>query len=291
MAIRSSNLNALKAIAAAFALSLVGVDARGDYTTFSGIDAGAAPGQAIPNSNNAESAFQVAATKIAPLTSASFAGSTLGSPAGASALAIAPGVTVSPAGTSPGLDWTDQNGVKHTYIYGVTDAAHSPYTATTGYSVTSGGKYLEFVPQLPAQNKSWSASIDFHFQSGISAFGVYLTGYGDVGNPLTVSFNDGKNESIAIQGSSSGGAEYFGFVDPGASVHDITFTETGSTNASEDVFGLDGVSYAIKPQAQTVPAPSSIMLASIALACLAFVRFGRFGSSLILRGRSVVCRV
>lgn len=290
MTIRSTSAQILAAITAVWALSFAGVGARGEYTTFTGIDPGAAPGQAIPNSQNAESRFAVAATKLAPLTSPSFANMSLGSPSGTAAASIVPGVSVSLSGTSPGLVWTDQNGVKHTYIYGITDAAHSPYTAATGYSVTSGGKYLEFVPQLPVKNESWSASIDFHFQSGISAFGVYLTGYGDVGNPLSVSFNDGLNESIAIKGSAKGGAEYFGFVDPGASIHDIIFTETGSSNGSEDVFGLDGVSYAIKPQAQTVPAPSSIVLAAIAFASLAVARLGRFGSSSAFSRRSVAGR-
>ncbi len=210
-----------------------------DVTVFSGIDAGAGPGDPRPNSDAAHAAF-VAASPLAGRRIIDFEGLPLGilesGPIGFR-------VDMSSTGQDPGC--LGGQGVRVSA------------SATLGYNTTSGGsKDLGFCAGFGLES-----SMGFTFHSSINSFGAYFTGIGTVAASVTLDFNDGSSQSIPLLGAASGGAAFYGFIDPGKR---ITFVEINEINVgnSRDIFGIDDMEFTVTPP---VAVPTTGPLGSLAL--------------------------
>jgi hypothetical protein len=225
---------------------------RADVTTYTASDPGVGPGapSTRPNSTAEAALFGSAAGPLGSLNTITFAGLANNLPgADNNPLTVAAGVTLSVLGT----DHNPPTGI----FYGVSTSTPSP--VLNGYSTSPGvAQFFDFVPQAPASGIG-TASMTFQFGSGTSAFGLYITGFGNVpGNTLTATFNDGTPRSYSILGSLSGGVQFWGFTVPGASITSVTFTEVGATPTSRDAFGIDTITYTI-PNVP-VPEPAAALL-------------------------------
>src|SRR5262245_42363201 len=155
---------------------------RADVTTYSASDPGVGPGapSTRPNSTAEAALFGTAAGSLGTLNTITFAGLANNLPgADNNPLTVAPGVTLSVLGT----DHNPPTGI----FYGVSTSTPSP--VLNGYSTSPGvAQFFDFVPQAPASGIG-TASMTFQFGSGTSAFGLYITGFGNVpGNTLTATF-------------------------------------------------------------------------------------------------------
>lgn len=224
---------------------------RGAMTSFDqGSDPGVGPGGLFPNSSAAAASFAAASAQLGPMTTITFEGVPLGTPAQGTTLPIASAMSAS----FINVDHT----VVPNYPYGITNV--SPIPVFNGFNTTSGGsQFLEFVPSVGGG----TASLDLHFQTPIQAFGVYLTGVGNISDDLHLLYNDGTAHDVTITGSTAGGIQFFGFTDPGASIQDITFEARNVAAGTRDVFGLDDLKFV--PSAPPVPEPSAGLLLGIGL--------------------------
>jgi hypothetical protein len=230
-------------------VTLGAVPLRADPVTYFGIDPGVGPGppSSRPQSTATAGSFDAAAGALGTVHTITFEGLANNLPGGdGTPLTVATGVTLTTSGTDhkpfPGFNYGTSNG--------------SPTPVNDGYSITSGAKeFFEFVPQAPTSGVG-TASMDFKFLTPINAFGLYLTGLGNIaGNSLYALFNDGTPQKLSIAGSSSGGVEFWGFTDHSAPIKDVTFQLIGATPDSRDVFGIDGVRFV-----SAVPEPSAAVL-------------------------------
>jgi hypothetical protein len=123
-----------------------------------------------------------------------------------------------------------------------------------GFNTTTGGSHFIFVQ--PATNKT--ATVTITFAQPVKAFGIDLTGFGNIGPgkfigvsidgvPYTQLFGSGTGPNKNL----NGGSEYFG-IDNIGKFTTITFTELGTKNGA-DKFGLDDLSYVF-----AVPEPSTV---------------------------------
>src|SRR5262249_10297853 len=130
-----------------------------------------------------------------------------------SPLILAPGVTL----TTLGTDHPPLAGLR--YNYGTSNGPGQLNPINNGFNITQGrSNFFEFVPIAPASGVG-TASVSFQFQTPISAFGLFLTGLGNIpGNSLSALFNDGTSRRLSIVGSSGGGVQFWGFTDPGARI-------------------------------------------------------------------------
>ncbi len=130
-----------------------------------------------------------------------------------------------------------------------------------GGFATDGIHYLEEV--------STGSPNTFHFhsfQEPITAFGLFITDFGDFGNqsvPLEMTINDSTTLFIANPGDPDGSIRYFGVIATGGEI----ITDVKLTNA--DALALDEVSISAG-----VPEPSGILMFFFALV-LGTVRFSR----------------
>ena len=101
----------------------------------------------------------------------------------------------------------------------------------------------------------------FSFFFPINSFGAYFTGIGTIAASVTLDFDDGSSQSIPLLGDATGGAAFYGFIDPGRK---ISFVEINEINApgSRDIFGIDDMEFAVNPP---VPVPTTGSLGSLAL--------------------------
>jgi hypothetical protein len=102
------------------------------------------------------------------------------------------------------------------------------------------------------------AALTFSFANPIDAFGFYVTGLGSDGT-MSLTFNDGSPQTIAITGGTGGGfsdAQFFGVTDFGAAIASV------SLNLGANYYvGIDDVSFS-----SPVPEPASIVLLGSGLA-------------------------
>ena len=140
---------------------------------------------------------------------------------------------------------------------------------TLGYNTTAGGS--EFLQMYPGFDSTTGATATFKFASAVDAFGAYFTGT-ETGCPgaISVRFNDGTSESLALTKNSAGGVVFFGFADPGVDIVSIAIN-TGATSSSQDIWGIDDVRFAATPA--SVPEPGTLFLVGAAL--LALAQWGR----------------
>jgi hypothetical protein len=215
--------------------SLVGASrAQAAIVTFYGADDGAGPGDPRPLSDAAALAFDTAAGLHSVID---FEGAPLGN---FGSLVVAPGVMATLNNLDPAfsrISNVDQ---------------HTP--TPLGYNTTTGG--TQFLQIAPNFNDAAGGSVTFSFASPIDAFGGYLTDT-QVGFPgeITVTFSDGSSQLLPVtKNSDAGGVLFFGFTDLGASISSITYN-TGATDSTRDVWGIDDVRFAT-----TVPEPGTLAL-------------------------------
>lgn len=125
-----------------------------------------------------------------------------------------------------------------------------------GFNTTPGGRYVL---------ELYGASSTLTFASAISSFGFYLTGV-QFGN-LTLNFNDGSSQTVAITNYGSG-VQFFG-------ASGFSNAITGFTlNAGNDIVGVDDIRFA---SVSGVPEPTTW--------AMMLIGFGAIGATMRRRRR------
>ena len=131
------------------------------------------------------------------------------------------------------------SGVTVTLINNERGGIRSDQNITYGYNTTVGGsQFLQFRPIFDT-----TASLNFDFAEPIQGFGAYITGLGTAAGNLNVIFNNGTNQQLVVTGNPFGGAQFWGFIDSGKLISNISLTLSGVTSLSRDIFGVDDVRY------------------------------------------------
>lgn len=209
-----------------------------------GIDPGAGPGDPRPNADGAAADFDTAASQLFTLGIIDFEDS----PGGFfNQLQVHPGVYAS-------LSTVDANesGIRNTQ------------SATNGYNITDPGEqFIRF--KRDNSRIEIPGILRFDFDSPVQAFGCYITGLGDKSGDMVAIFQSDTEYFVPIEGSSTGGALFFGFVDPGMEIYSVAFAigpEVEGEGAL-DIYGVDDVRYV-----GLVPEPASMVAVSLGLAAL-----------------------
>ena len=201
-----------------------------------------------PNTAVAISTFNTSAGALGPLQTFGFEGLPIGQPSTDNTpFTVASGVTLT-------LNNTDTSTVPGN-PFGISNGSLAP--VNLGYNTTPGGsQFLEFAPMTTGG----ISTLTFNFAQAIQAFGLNLTGVGSAPTDLHLVFNDGAAQDLRIVGSSLGGVQFLGFVDPGASITSISIQERNIPAGTRDLFGVDDVRYVYTA---AVPEPSAWVLLGI----------------------------
>ncbi len=155
------------------------------------------------------------------------------------------------------LEQNDPGPPPNGYQFGVSNQAGD---SQIGFDTSlTGSRYLRIVPNRDGLD----ARIVFDFvMRPIQGFGFYLTGLGTVGDvPLLL---DIDGEEYDVPGSAQGGVQYVGFLntDANAAIKRVVLTYTGISRMQRDVFAIDDISVAFRPNRQinNTPEPSSLLL-------------------------------
>jgi hypothetical protein len=239
----NSKLTSLVSVFTLFGLSTI---ASAAPIVFSGADPGANSTDPRPISNAAAAAFDAAASVIGTNAIITFESAPVGP---FSSLVVAPGVTLTGSAVGGG-----NQSINNTPV-GTPDSLF-------GYNTTLGG--ANFAGAL-------GGTLTFTFSTPTDFFGAYFSGVQDpLGGSLTLTFNDGSNQTIPfIPLGAGGGVEFLGFTDVGAMITAITF------NSNFDITGVDDVRYDAGPN--SVPdSGGTALLSGLALMGLFCIRrFGR----------------
>ncbi|HUP04111.1 MAG TPA: PEP-CTERM sorting domain-containing protein [Bryobacteraceae bacterium] len=221
------------------ALLLCAGTASASITTYAGQDDGADVGGPFPNSGSAAADFATAAGLLGLVDTITFEDLTAGfNPS----ITAAPGVTLSTDSTDYGDGFSGVSDTSDGNVY--------------GFNTTPGGSNWYGFP---------AASATFTFSSPTASFGFWLTGVqSDFTSAITVSFNDGSDQTLNAPVNVNGGAAFFGFTDPGASISSVTITNTGN-----DAWGIDDVSY---NGGASTPEPATMSLFALGFAGIGMLR-------------------
>jgi hypothetical protein len=137
-----------------------------------------------------------------------------------------------------------------------------------GYNTTTGGSQFY---QVGSTNLGGTSTLTFSFSTGITGFGVYITGIQSTLGTTTVTVDTSAQTFVlptsALPGAGQPtGSQFFGFAATGGVVNSITFTTVNLAN-SRDVFGLDDFILG-----DSVPEPATFGLMGAALVGLAVLR-------------------
>lgn len=255
-------INALPLGASAFGLLAVAPAFASTPTFFSGIDSTASSISDLNNSKTAQTNFLAAAGTV---TTETFEGVNMG---GTHAVDVLNGfsdgaLSISFGGTS----------AAHVYDEGISTEQPGNSAQNNGFNTTAGGSKYIFVE--PTAGKT--ATTTFSFTKSVDAFGLYVTGLGNNSLTLNATFNDGTQHAFTVTGTATkGGAEYFGFVDKGAQVSNVTFTEN-TTSSTRDRYSIDDISY----QASPTPEAGTLAILATALGGMMFFSSRRKRSSIL----------
>ena len=160
---------------------------------------------------------------------------------GFSSLTVAPGVTISGA---------DRNSANQT----VRNTTNFPaYPSVDGFNTTPGGSYFVEIQ---------GGSLTFTFAKPIQSFGAYLSGVQTNFFADAVTFFDGSNQSIVLNGTGTsccvGALAFVGFTDPGKSISSVTILAGG--NGRSDFIGVDDVRFQLAAAVVPEPAAWAMML-------------------------------
>jgi hypothetical protein len=196
---------------------MVTVTASTGITTFTGLDPGAASGDARPNADAAAASFDAAAAALGNY----FVEDLEGAPLGPFTNLVLLGGTV----TTSGWETSAVLGSDEGPIY--------------GYNTTPGGQqHINLRPFFA----SGTASVTFTYVAPLQAWGAYFTGVGTVPNTsIHVRFDDGSAQTFQVPGAPEGGASFFGFTDPGKLIESVRVEEDLTGSAHRDFFSIDDV--------------------------------------------------
>jgi hypothetical protein len=148
-------------------------------------------------------------------------------------------------------------------VYDQKDVAGAHATDGDNHIVTSGSEGI-----------SQTYSVNFHFNTAVSSFGLWVTDFGDVGFGadllLGATFTDGTGQAFTIDTNSTGNnsdngngnQRFFGIVSNGLKFTDFQLVVT------RDPIGFDEVYY----DTESVPEPSTFALGAIGMMGLGFWR-------------------
>lgn len=209
-----------------------------------GIDPGAGPGDPRPNADNAAAEFDADASQLFTLGIIDFEDSPLGF---FNQLEVEPGVYASLSTADTG-----ESGISNSQ------------SVANGYNITSGGdQFIRF--KRDNSRIEIPGILRFDFDSPVQAFGCYITGLGDQTGDMVAIFQSDTEYFVPIEGSSLGGALFFGFIDPGMEIYSVAFAigpEVEGEGAL-DIYGVDDVRYV-----GLVPEPASMVAVAIGLGAL-----------------------
>jgi hypothetical protein len=141
-----------------------------------------------------------------------------------------------------------------------------------GFNVVGAGNYLRIAPATAGGGAT--TNITFSYTTGLRAFGLFVTDFGNTANGSTMSvFLNGSNTALGttiartgVNSSNARGAQFFGITQQSSDplITSVTLRLSGVTSA--DRFGIDGV-YTTTP----VPVPPQF-LGSLVFGGLAFLK-------------------
>jgi len=220
---------------------------------FSGIDANASSLSDLSASKTAETNFLAAAGAV---TTQTFESTNMGGTHAVNAL----------GGYSNDTMSINFSGTSAAHIYDQVMELEQPgnSSAMNGFNSTTGGnKYLFVEP-----TSGGSASTTFSFTKSIDAFGLYISGLGNNNLTLNATFNDGTQRAFTVTGTkTTGGTQYYGFIDQGASINSVTFTQDTSSGG-RDRYSIDDISY------RSAPTPEASTLLILAVSIGGMMMFG-----------------
>jgi len=212
----------------------------GAITIYSAADVGVSSGSPLPNSNAAEAAFNAAVVGLGQTVQTNdFETAPLGN---FGALGLGGGVVLTLTNTS-----TSAAGI------GNIQNVFGTFNTTPG-----GARYFRFVTQFLSLGATTTASAEFSFATPVDAFGAYISGLG-TDNTFVLEFTDGSETTLPVPGVGSGtsGAEFFGFVSPGAHISSVTMTQTWTNTVGNNFayfVGVDDIRFS------SVPEPGTLVL-------------------------------
>lgn len=218
--------------ASAASLLLASTSPASAVQFFTGRDDAAGPGELLPNSRGAQSAFLVAAAKYGGVVTDGFE-------------TVAPGMPLSLS--LAGLDIYMTANDYGPDMSGVTNFQINP---EYGFNTTIGGSQWLGFPDL------YYSQAFFIFENPTNSFGFFATGIqASYTASLTFTLFDGSERTIDLPTTANGGASFFGLVDT------VGFTQAVLTqqNSSSfiDAWGIDDISYNFGDAPLAVPEPGT----------------------------------
>ncbi len=216
----------------ALVLTITNPESAQALTFYSGLDAGAGPGDLRPSSDTAANTFDTAAAALGTLNTITFEGVPLTT---VQTLTIAPGVTAS---------WFNQADFT---IF------NNP-SPLLGYNTTPGGSQFA---RVAFSNSAQPVGVTFSFATPVQAWGAYFTGVGTASGSTVIQFSDGTIQAQSVLGALGGGVSFLGFTDPNRQISSITVLQTptsiidGTPPAAGDIFGIDDIRYV-----SSIPTPA-----------------------------------
>jgi hypothetical protein len=247
-------------------LALLPAPASGQPKPYSGLDAGAGPGDAHPNYTTALKAFEGATGAFSVITFDGAPAGPFSNPNAPEAPATSPPISLGQGVTMvlQSVDPRPPAANPEPWVFGITSdhqAANDPQTPFIGYNTSdTGNQFLRFVPYLQPS----PADVTFTFSKPVSAFGMAITGYGgQIGGNLHLLFNaGGVAEDLPLSGSTKGGLLFYGVGNLPGPVTQFTLEMRGVTSTQRDVIGIDDLRFA------AVPEPGTFALFALGTAAL-----------------------
>jgi hypothetical protein len=218
-------------------------------TFFSGFDPAAGPGDPQPNSALAAANFAAA---VDPLSNEPLSINTWDR---------------FPSGFGSGYGWDRGKNLGFSPVAAVqSEIVDVAGTTPTGFNIsTAGVKFDRITPQSGHGNAGMIFSSDDEPAAG---FGIYLTGYGGVGDSLLFTLNGSEPQQFPVSAPLQAGVLFIGVVSD-APFRQVTLRWENASGLS-DTFAIDDVTWASSRIPE--PAPFGLMGAGLAIGAVVAVR-------------------